>query len=204
MSQTQQKLILLYSPHHETERMKLISTQEGEPVIKIYLSSTNTHKVQATEKVFGECFPMVKLEIEKVKVASEVREQPQGKNEILQGAYNRCRNMKQPGEICLSMENGIYQRDDKWYDVAVIMMTYNDQRWVSWSPSVEIPDQLINLFEKEVKNNKDITIGKIAQKVYSLKDESSWFEYVTKKDRTFFLSEGLRDLLDKSLCLWEV
>lgn len=201
MSKDQPKLILLYSPTHESERLKIIPLHEGEPVIKIYLSSTNRHKVQATEKVFRECFPSTILEIVKVKVPSQVSEQPQGKEEILQGAFNRCLNLAQPLELCLSMENGIYQSNDKWYDIAGIMMTYNSQQWVSWSLPIQIPENLIELFKEEVKFNKDITIGKIAQRIYNLKDESCWFEYLTGTDRTFFLAEGLRRLVKQSLCL---
>src|SRR3989338_819456 len=78
--------------------------------MKVVVASKNPVKLDATRAAFVSCFPEQAIEIVGVKAESDVRDQPQGLDETLQGARNRVRNarlLEPEADYWVGLEGGV-------------------------------------------------------------------------------------------------
>lgn len=136
---------------------------------KIILTSDSEIKGNAVEAIFS---PYI-YEILKLKSVSGVPEQPMGFEQIEEGARNRIKSVTPKTEcefddvIYVSIENGIVNIQNKYYDTACIVLSFNGIVSICWSSMVEMKEQYVNeiptdqsktyaeiIFEKGLTNNK--------------------------------------------------
>lgn len=121
-----------------------------------YVASTSTHKIGAVKSVLESLDRPTTYEVEGIGTASEINEQPVGHEEILQGALNRLNNMKKSlragsaktkigsSPILVSIENGIYNVGDRWFDIAYVVLEDNGGNIaIATSEAIEYPLEFV-------------------------------------------------------------
>lgn len=136
--------------------------------MKILIGTKNPGKIEGARQAFEKYFDNV--EIEGIPVSSNVGDQPINK-EILQGAKNRVKNLKEyainnniEADFCISSEAGITDLLGEWIDInAVVIEDSKGFQSVGISQGFPIPDKYID----EIKETE---LGKVMDKIFSGKE----------------------------------
>lgn len=151
--------------------------------MKILIGTKNPGKVQGAKEAFEKYFDNV--EIEGIKVSSEVGDQPFNK-EILLGAKNRVKNLKKyakenniKADYFVASEAGISNLLGEWIDInTAVIEDNNGLQSVGTSQGFPIPD-------KYIKEIKETELGKVMDKIFSEKDlgkGKGGISYLTKNE----------------------
>ena len=149
-------------------------------------------KLQAIEEAATEIYDESNIVTNGIIAKSYVNDQPYGYDEIILGANNRlsfCDASNKPSHtnndekinILISIENGIVNIGDSFYDLAFVIAKDTNSGKVSkaFSSTVEIPDEYIQQIRK---SNFSQTIGDVLQK--ETEDENH------NKDPHYYFTNG--------------
>ncbi len=129
--------------------------------MKIVLASTSPLKIEACRKAFAK---QADLDLLPLAVDSEIPQQPLDE-ETRKGALNRIRNAKTcfpNADVYVSMENGLFQETQNWFDRAVIAVAVKDETPVFVeSKSVEFPYYCVE--EARKRGFYSCTVGKVME-----------------------------------------
>lgn len=136
--------------------------------MKILMETKNSRKIEGAKQAFEKHFENV--EIEGIPVSSNVGDQPINE-EILQGAKNRVKNLKEyainnniQADFYVSSEAGITSLLGEWIDInAVVIEDSKGFQSVGTSQGFPIPDKYID----EIKETE---LGKVMDKIFSRKE----------------------------------
>ena len=136
--------------------------------MKILMGTKNPGKIEGAKQAFEKYFENV--EIEGIPVSSDVGNQPVNQ-EILQGAKNRVKNLKEyaiknniKADFFISSEAGITDLLGEWIDInAVVIEDSKGYQSVGTSQGFPIPDKYIG----EIKQTE---LGKVMDKIFSQKE----------------------------------
>ena len=136
--------------------------------MKILMGTKNPGKIEGARQAFEKYFD--NIEIEGIPVSSNVGDQPINE-EILQGAKNRVRNLKEyakenqiEADFYVSSEAGITNLLGEWIDInAVVIEDSKGFQSVGTSQGFPIPDKYID----EIKETE---LGKVMDKIFSGKE----------------------------------
>lgn len=151
--------------------------------MKILMGTKNPGKVQGAKEAFEKYFDNV--EIEGIKVSSEVGDQPFNK-EILLGAKNRVKNLKKYAkennievDYFVASEAGISNLLGEWIDInAAVIEDNNGIQSVGISQGFQIPDKYID----EIRKTE---LGKVMDKIFEgqeLAKGKGGISYLTKDE----------------------
>ena len=151
--------------------------------MKILMGTKNPGKVQGAKEAFEKYFDNV--EIEGIKVSSEVGDQPFNK-EILLGAKNRVKNLKEyakensiEADYFIASEAGISNLLGEWIDInAAVIEDNNGIQSVGISQGFQIPDKYID----EIRKTE---LGKVMDKIFEgqeLAKGKGGISYLTKDE----------------------
>lgn len=132
--------------------------------MKILMGTKNPGKIEGAKQAFEKYFSNV--EIEGISVSSNVGDQPIDE-EILQGAKNRVRNLKEyaisnniEADFYVSSEAGITNLLGEWIDInAVVVEDSKGFQSVGTSQGFPIPDKYVD----EIKQTE---LGKVMDKLF--------------------------------------
>ena len=136
--------------------------------MKILMGTKNPGKIEGAKQAFEKYFDNV--EIEGIPVSSNVGDQPINE-EILQGAKNRVKNLKEyainnniQADFYVSSEAEITNLLGEWIDInAVVIEDSKGFQSVGTSQGFPIPDKYID----EIKETE---LGKVMDKIFSRKE----------------------------------
>lgn len=136
--------------------------------MKILVATKNPGKIEGARQAFEKYFN--NIQIEGISVSSEVGDQPINQ-EILQGAKNRVKNLKEyainnniEADFYVSSEAGITDLLGDWIDInAVVIEDSKGFQSVGTSQGFPIPDKYID----EIKETE---LGKVMDKIFSGKE----------------------------------
>lgn len=136
--------------------------------MKILMGTKNPGKIEGARQAFEKYFNNV--EIEGIPVNSDVGDQPINE-EILQGAKNRVRNLKEyainnniEADFYISSEAGITDLLGEWIDInCVVVENKEGLQSVGTSQGFPIPNKYID----EIKKTE---LGKVMDKIFSGKE----------------------------------
>lgn len=136
--------------------------------MKILMGTTNPGKIQGARQAFEKYFENV--EIEGVKVSSEVSDQPIN-DEIFQGVRNRVKNVKEYAEkngieadYYVASEAGIINFSGEWVDInAVVIEDKEGYQSFGTSQGFPVPDR----YMKEIQETE---LGAVMDRIFSGKD----------------------------------
>ena len=136
--------------------------------MKILMGTKNPGKVQGAKEAFEKYFDNV--EIEGIKVSSEVGDQPFNK-EILLGAKNRVKNLKKYAkennievDYFVASEAGISNLLGEWIDInAAVIEDKNGAQSVGTSQGFQVPDRYMD----EIRATE---LGKVMDKIFKGQD----------------------------------
>ena len=136
--------------------------------MKILMGTKNPGKIEGAKRAFERYFNNV--EIEGISVSSNVSDQPIDE-EILQGAKNRVKNIKEyainnniEADFYISSEAGITNLLGEWLDInAVVIEDSEGFQSVGISQGFPIPDKYID----EIKETE---LGKVMDKIFRGKE----------------------------------
>ena len=136
--------------------------------MKILMGTKNPGKIEGAKQAFEKYFDNV--EIEGIPVSSDVGNQPINE-EILQGAKNRVKNLKEDAEnnnmqadFYVSSEAGITNSLGEWIDInCVVVESKEGLQSIGTSQGFPIPDKYID----EIKETE---LGKVMDKIFQGKD----------------------------------
>ena len=151
--------------------------------MKILMGTKNPGKIQGAKEAFEKYFDNV--EIEGIKVSSEVGDQPFNK-EILLGAKNRVKNLKKYAkennievDYFVASEAGISNLLGEWIDInAAVIEDNNGIQSVGISQGFQIPDKYID----EIRKTE---LGKVMDKIFEgeeLAKGKGGISYLTKDE----------------------
>ena len=151
--------------------------------MKILMGTKNPGKVQGAKEAFEKYFD--NIEIEGIKVSSEVGDQPFNK-EILLGAKNRVKNLKKyakenniEADYFIASEAGISNLLGEWIDInAAVIEDNNGIQSVGISQGFQIPDKYID----EIRETE---LGKVMDKIFEgqeLAKGKGGISYLTKDE----------------------
>ena len=133
--------------------------------MNILIGTKNPGKIEGARQAFEKYFD--NIEIEGIPVSSNVGDQPINE-EILQGAKNRVKNLKQyaiknniEADFYISSEAGITNMLGEWIDInSVVIEDSKGFQSVGTSQGFPIPDKYID----EIKETE---LGKVMDKIFS-------------------------------------
>ena len=136
--------------------------------MKILIGTKNPGKIEGARQAFEKYFDNV--EIEGISVKSNVGDQPINE-EILQGAKNRVRNLKEyamnnniKADFYISSEAGITNLLGAWIDInCVVIEDTKGFQSVGTSQGFPIPD-------KYIEEIKETELGKVMDKIFDGKE----------------------------------
>lgn len=136
--------------------------------MKVLVATKNPGKIEGAKQAFEKYFN--NINIEGISVSSDVGDQPINE-EILQGAKNRVKNLKEyainnniEADFYVSSEAGITDLLGEWIDInAVVIEDSKGFQSVGTSQGFPIPDKYIN----EIKETE---LGKVMDKIFSGKE----------------------------------
>ena len=151
--------------------------------MKILMGTKNPGKIEGAKQAFEKYFDNV--EIEGIPVSSNVGDQPINE-EILQGAKNRVKNLKEyarnnniEADFYVSSEAGITNLLGEWIDInAVVIEDSKGFQSIGTSQGFPIP-------EKYIEEIKKTELGKVMDKIFSGKDlgkGKGGISYLTKNE----------------------
>ena len=133
--------------------------------MKILIGTKNPGKIEGAKQAFEKYFDNV--DIEGIQVSSNVGDQPINE-EILQGAKNRVKNLKEyainnniEADFYISSEGGITNLLGEWIDINVVVIEDSKGfQSIGTSQGFPIPDKYID----EIKETE---LGKVMDKIFS-------------------------------------
>lgn len=136
--------------------------------MKVLVATKNPGKIEGAKQAFEKYFN--NINIEGISVSSDVGDQPINE-EILQGAKNRVKNLKEyainnniEADFYVSSEAGITDFLGEWIDInAVVIEDSKGFQSVGTSQGFPIPDKYIN----EIKETE---LGTVMDKIFSGKE----------------------------------
>lgn len=136
--------------------------------MKVLVATKNPGKIEGAKQAFEKYFN--NIHIEGISVSSDVGDQPINE-EILQGAKNRVKNLKEyainnniEADFYVSSEAGITDLLGEWIDInAVVIEDSKGFQSVGTSQGFPIPDKYID----EIKETK---LGRVMDKIFSEKE----------------------------------
>ena len=136
--------------------------------MKILMGTKNPGKIEGAKQAFEKYFDNV--EIEGVQVSSNVGDQPINE-EILQGAKNRVKNLKEyainnniEADFYISSEGGITNLLGEWIDINVVVIEDSKGfQSIGTSQGFPIPDKYLD----EIKQTE---LGKVMDKIFNGKE----------------------------------
>lgn len=136
--------------------------------MKILIGTKNPGKIEGAKQAFEKYFDNV--EIEGVQVSSNVGDQPINE-EILQGAKNRVKNLKEyainnniEADFYISSEGGITNLLGEWIDInAVVIEDSKGFQSIGTSQGFPIPNKYLD----EIKQTE---LGKVMDKIFNGKE----------------------------------
>lgn len=136
--------------------------------MKVLVATKNPGKIEGAKQAFEKYFN--DINIEGISVSSDVGDQPINE-EILQGAKNRVKNLKEyainnniEADFYVSSEAGITDLLGEWIDInAVVIEDSKGFQSVGTSQGFPIPDKYID----EIKETE---LGKVMDKIFSGKE----------------------------------
>ena len=136
--------------------------------MKILIGTKNPGKIEGAKQAFEKYFDNV--EIEGVQVSSNVGDQPINE-EILQGAKNRVKNLKEyainnniEADFYISSEGGITNLLGEWIDInAVVIEDSKGFQSIGTSQGFPIPSKYLD----EIKQTE---LGKVMDKIFNGKE----------------------------------
>lgn len=136
--------------------------------MKVLVATKNPGKIEGAKQAFEKYFN--NIQIEGISVSSDVGEQPINE-EILQGAKNRVKNLKEyainnniEADFYVSSEAGITDLLGEWIDInAVVIEDSKGFKSVGTSQGFPIPDKYID----EIKETE---LGRVMDKIFSGKE----------------------------------
>ena len=136
--------------------------------MKVLVATKNPGKIEGAKQAFEKYFN--NIHIEGISVSSDVGDQPINE-EILQGAKNRVKNLKEyainnniEADFYVSSEAGITDLLGEWIDInAVVIEDTKGFQSVGTSQGFPIPD-------KYIKEIKETELGKVMDKIFSGKE----------------------------------
>ncbi len=160
----------------------------------IILSSQSAVKIQAVKEA---CAALnIEAEVIGVKAASGVPEQPMNV-ETAQGAWNRimsARKINPDGNLYLSIENGIFEKDGGYYDKAVIAaQTSKGVKFTAFSDGVQFPAACVE--EARQRGFDKVTVGKVMAEKGIVAQHDDPHLTLTGKSRAEFLRETVTRVL---------
>ena len=162
--------------------------------MKVVLASTSEKKISALKKAFLE---VVGLEIEPitVKALSGVNEQPIN-DETYEGAFNRIEFIKAAhpdADLWMSIENGLFEIDNKYYDQAVVTAEKSDGTLVmGLSDGVVFPKIYVEMTRDRDGGFKEWTVGKTMAEHGIVKDHADPHLCLSGKSRVDYLNEAAK------------
>ena len=136
--------------------------------MKILMGTMNPGKIQGAKQAFEKYFEDV--EIEGVKVSSEVNDQPIN-DEIFQGVRNRVKNVRRYAEengieadYYVASEAGIINLSGEWIDInAVVIEDKEGYQSLGTSQGFPVP-------EKYMDEIRETELGKVMDRIFSGKE----------------------------------
>ncbi len=136
--------------------------------MKVLVATKNPGKIEGVKQAFEKYFN--DIQIEGISVSSDVGDQPINE-EILQGAKNRVKNIKEyainnniEADFYVSSEAGITKLLGEWIDInAVVIEDSKGLQSVGTSQGFPIPD-------KYIEEIKETELGKVMDKIFSGKE----------------------------------
>lgn len=136
--------------------------------MKILIGTKNPGKIEGAKQAFEKYFDNV--EIEGIPVSSNVGDQPINE-EILQGAKNRVKNLKEyainnniEADFYISSEGGITNLLGEWIDINVVVIEDSKGfQSIGTSQGFPIPDKYLD----EIKQTE---LGKVMDKIFNGKE----------------------------------
>ncbi len=136
--------------------------------MKVLVATKNPGKIEGVKQAFEKYFN--DIQIEGISVSSDVGDQPINE-EILQGAKNRVKNIKEyainnniEADFYVSSEAGITNLLGEWIDInAVVIEDSKGLQSVGTSQGFPIPD-------KYIEEIKETELGKVMDKIFSGKE----------------------------------
>lgn len=136
--------------------------------MKVLVATKNPGKIEGAKQAFEKYFN--NIQIEGISVSSDVGDQPINE-EILQGAKNRVKNLKEyainnniEADFYVSSEAGITDLLGEWIDInAVVIEDSKGFQSVGTSQGFPIPD-------KYIEEIKETELGKVMDKIFSGKE----------------------------------
>lgn len=156
---------------------------------RIAVGSTSVIKVSAVR----DALRRVGIGADVIGVAAEsgVNAQPVGRAETCRGAANRARAALTAGDVGVGIENGIVHEDDRWIDLAAIVIATADGRErVAWSEAVTLPD--LDVSEAARRGFRRTTVGAvIAERTGSTPEDPHAFLTGGRRTRAAILTDAL-------------
>ena len=136
--------------------------------MKILIGTKNPGKIEGAKQAFEKYFDNV--DIEGIQVSSNVGDQPINE-EILQGAKNRVKNLKEyainnniEADFYISSEGGITNLLGEWIDINVVVIEdFKGFQSIGTSQGFPIPDKYLD----EIKQTE---LGKVMDKIFNGKE----------------------------------
>lgn len=136
--------------------------------MKVLIATKNPGKIEGAKQAFEKYFD--NIQIEGISASSNVGSQPINQ-EILQGAKNRVKNLKEyainnniEADFYVSSEAGITDLLGEWIDInAVVIEDTKGFQSVGTSQGFPIPD-------KYIKEIKETELGKVMDKIFNGKE----------------------------------
>jgi non-canonical (house-cleaning) NTP pyrophosphatase len=169
---------------------------------QIFIASKSKIKLKAIKKAYNNNKNIKYINIH---IESEVSTQPLNE-QTLKGAKNRLNSLIQYvnenklnnnlNDIYYSIENGIYEEDNNYYDIGCIIMTTkeainkNDIPKSIYTDKVEVPKEYVNIALKENK-----TIGQIYNLYNCNLNPTDWHKSVCGKTRVQLLTEAIQKII---------
>lgn len=154
-------------------------------MIKVFLGSTSSVKLRYLRNVLDEMG--IEVEIEARQVESWVAEQPMSRQETVEGAKNRARNVLSKyvdSQIGVGMEAGIVQEGRDVYMICVsVVCTRKGDCYIGESDMIEIPD----VVGREIKQGKQF--GRLIRE-YFRKHKNEKVKELVSREKSF--SEALK------------
>lgn len=148
----------------------------------IYVSSKNLQKLEAVYNSFSEKYPNKHFIVKGCDINSEVPEQPVGKDQTFFGASNRLENMKKliQGNFYVSLENGVFNKDDHYFDYCCAIVCKNNNIKIADSDTVEFPQKYFEICERL---EQKITVGQLIQNDTGI-PKDNWHQHFNENKLT--------------------
>lgn len=146
-------VFLKLDQYDESIKVEYIATEEDVKKDILCIATESTIKIKSIKKVFGSDYTYYTAN-----VPSGVSEQPRGFDEIEKGAnfrLNRIIDLYPDHNVAISIENGIVQINNEYFDIACIALKTPNKRFITWSSMVPINTNDV------IKIRDNMTIGDI-------------------------------------------